>query len=197
MKALNIYCLLGLAIIFLSCPKDVWAQTGSRSLAPSAIETNAKDEVVLLRALVDEVQQLRLTLQRTALGAYRCQVVFERQRLQQGRVDSATRELQTLRLQLDNAKFSRTQFVERAKETQEQLDQEQDQKRRNMLEQQLKEFKIIMSTQSQQDERQRDREVLLTTQVQAEQLKLDDLTNQLDNLERELVTASRPGARDQ
>jgi len=194
MKALNIYCLLGLAIICLSCPKDIWAQTGSRSLAPSATETNAKDEGVLLRALVDEVRQLRLTLQRTSLAAYRLQVVFERQRLQQGRVDSATRELQTLRLQIDNAKFSRTQFVERAKETQEQLDQEQDQKRRNMLEQQLKEFKIIMSTQSQQDERQRDREVLLTTQVQAEQLKLDDLTNQLDNLERELVAASRPGA---
>ena len=197
MKALNIYCLLGLAIICLSCPKDIWAQTGSRSLAPSATETNAKTEEALLRTLVDEVRQLRLTLQRTVLSVHRFQVVFERQRLQQGRVDSVTRELQILSLQLDNAKFARTQFVERAKQTQEQLDQEQDQKRRNMLEQQLKEFKIILSTRSQQDDRQREREILLTTQLQAEQLKLDDLTNQLDSLERELTAGSRPGARDQ
>jgi hypothetical protein len=197
MKAMNIYCLLGLITICLFCPKDVWAQTGNLSLAPSTIEAKAKDEELLLRTLVDEVRQLRLALQRTSLGAYRFQFVFERQRLQQGRVDSATREVQTLRLQIDNAKFARTQFVERAKETQEQLEQEQDQKRRTMLEQQLKEFKVILSTQAQQDERQRDREQVLTAQLQVDQLKLDDLNNQLDNLERELTTPSNPGTKDQ
>jgi hypothetical protein len=197
MKASKFYCLLGLAIICLFCPKDVRAQPVSNLPATSAIETNTKDEVVLLRTLVDEVRQLRLTLQRTVLSAHRFQIVFERQRFQQGRVDAVARELQTLSLQLDNAKFARTQFVERAKQAQEQLDLEPDLKRHNMLEQQLKEFKLILSTQSQQDERHRERETLLNTQLQVEQLKLDDLTNQLDNLERELTAASRPSARDQ
>jgi hypothetical protein len=197
MKASKFYCLLGLVIICLFCPKDVRAQPVSNSLAPSATDTNAKAEEVLLRTLVDEVRQLRLTLLRTVVSAHRFQVVLERQRLQQGRVDSVTRELQSLSLQRDNAKFARTQFVERAKQTQDQLDLEPDLKRHNMLEQQLKEFKIILSTQSQQDDRQRERETLLNTQLQLEQLKLDDLTNQLDNLERELTAESRPGARDQ
>ena len=197
MKTSNIYCLLGLITICLFCPQDVSAQTGNRSLATSTIEANAKDEALLLRTLVDEVRQLRLTLQRTTLGAYRVQFAFERQRLQQGRVDSATQEVATLRLQLDNTKFTRTQFLERAKEIQGQLDQEQDAKRRTMLEQQLKEFKRISSSQSQQDERQREREMLLTTQLQADQIKLNDLTYQLDNLERELTTLSNPGAKDQ
>jgi SMC interacting uncharacterized protein involved in chromosome segregation len=197
MKASKSYCLLGLAIICLFCSKDVHAQPVSNALAPSAIEPKAKDEVVLLRTLVDEVRQLRLTLQRTVLSAHRFQVVLERHRLQQGRVDSVTQELQTLSLQRDNAKFARTQFVERAKQAQEQLDLEPDLKRHNMLEQQLKEFKIILSTQSQQDDRQRERETLLNTQLQVEQLKLDDLTNQLDSLERELTAGSRQDARDQ
>jgi len=111
-------------------------------------------------------------------------------------VDSATKELATLRLQLENTRFTRTQFVERAKEVQGQLEQEQDAKRRNMLEQQLKEFKKLLSTQAQQEQRQTEREVLLTAELQAEQVKLNDLTYQLDNLERELA-ALNPGARDQ
>jgi hypothetical protein len=197
MKAPKFYCLIGLIAICLFCSIEISAQTVNPSLAAAPIEANAKDEVALLHKLVDEVRQLRLTLQRTTLGAYRVQFAFERQRLQQTRVDSATQELATLRLQIDNTKFTRTQFLERAKEILAQLDQEQDAKRRTMFEQQLKEFKRISSTQSQQDERQREREMLLTIQLQAEQIKLNDLTYQLDSLERELATLSNPGAKDQ
>jgi hypothetical protein len=202
MKAPSIYCLIGLIAICLFCRIDISAQTRNPSLATVTIEANAKDEnakdeVALLHKLVDEVRQLRLTLQRTTLGAYRVQFAFERQRLQQARVDAATQQVATVRVQLDNTKFSRTQFGERAKETQAQLDQEQDAKRRNLLEQQLKEFKRLLSTQAQQEERQSVREILLTTQLQADQIKLDDLTYQLENLERELAALSNPGAKDQ
>jgi len=196
MKTLNICCLLGLITLYLFFPQDIRAQTGNRLASASTIDADAKDEAHLLRTLVDEVRQLRLTLQRTTLVAYRVQFAFERQRLQQARVDSATKELATLRLQLENTRFTRTQFVERAKEVQGQLEQEQDAKRRNMLEQQLKEFKKLLSTQAQQEQRQTEREVLLTAELQAEQVKLNDLTYQLDNLERELA-ALNPGARDQ
>ena len=197
MKASNIYCLIGLIAICLLCPLDTSAQTGNPALATATIEANVKDEVALLHKLVDEVRQLRLTLQRTTLGAYRVQFAFERQRLQQGRVDSATQEVARLRLQLDNMKFNRTQFLERAKEMQGQLDQEQDAKRRNMLEQQLKELRRTLGTQAQQEERQSQREMLLAIQLQSDQIKLNDLTYQLDNLERELATVSNSVAKDQ
>jgi hypothetical protein len=197
MKASNIYCLVGLVTIGLFCPTRMSAQTANRAPASSTIEVRTQAEELLLRTLVDEVRQLRLTLQRTTLGAYRFQLSFERLRLQQARVDSMTRELESVRLQLDNTKFTRTQFGARAKETQEQLDQEQDVKRRGVLEQQIKEFKRMLSTQTQQEERQTERQMLLHTQLQAEQLKLSDLNNQLDYVERELTTASNAGAKNQ
>lgn len=188
MKAPNTYCLLALLTICFCWPNAA-GQTANRSIATLNTETKTEDEE-LVRTLVEEVRQLRLTLQRTTVGAYRFQLAFERLRLQQGRVDSLTRQMESLHLQLDSTKFARTQFEARAKDTQEQLDHEQDAKRRAVLEQQLKEYKRILGTQTQQEQRQRDREIVLTGQLQAEQLKLSDLNNQLDNLERELMSLS-------
>jgi hypothetical protein len=54
-----------------------------------------------------------------------------------------------------------------------------------------------LGTQAQQEERQSEREILLASQLQAEQIKLNDLTYQLENLERELATLSNLGATDQ
>ncbi|MFL6209947.1 MAG: hypothetical protein ACJ74W_13910 [Pyrinomonadaceae bacterium] len=191
MKASTFGSLTGIFVICFACATHASAQTVDHAQTGSAAVATDVGEAALLRSLLAEMRQLRLTLQRTTAATYRFQLILDRMRLQQGRVDMLTRDLEGARLQLANAQFAQTQYAARAKETEEQLGQEQDAKRHAILEQQLKEFKRLAGVQAQQEERFREREAQLTAQLQTEQLKLDGLNTQLDNLEQILTARAQ------
>lgn len=188
MRKLLYCCLIGLAVTCFAYPINAPAQTGSRT--QTAAEARPSGEEALLRALLDEVRELRLALRRMTAVTYRFQSALDRVRSQQARVDAMTREVDGVRLQLSNMRASRTQLEERAKELEERLRQEQDAKLRAALEVQLKEFRRILSLQASQEERHREREAQLTTQLQTEQFKLGEINSLLDSLERELADVS-------
>ncbi|HEY0084051.1 MAG TPA: hypothetical protein VGB61_14835 [Pyrinomonadaceae bacterium] len=140
----------------------------------------------MLRALLDEVRQLRLTLQRTSLNTTRAQLAFERMRLQRSRLDVLLREAESVRAQRDSVREALAQSGDRFKELEEQTGHASDAALRARFERQLVLSKQVLNAHARREEQLREREAQLNAQLQAEQAKLGELEDQLGNLEREL-----------
>jgi chromosome segregation ATPase len=180
MKRPTLYCLLCFGILWLLSPGALQAQSSNR-----AAEATASDQQVL-QALLGEVRQLRLTLQRTNLSVFRAQIMIERLRMQQERVDRLTRQLEENQNEITGSALSQSQLTERSREMESQMKLEQDAGRRSQLEAQYKELKYIMNQQTERETQLRAHQGQLTTQLQAERTKLDDIDSRLEALEREL-----------
>ena len=139
-----------------------------------------------LRALLDEVRQLRLALQRTSLTTTRAQLAFERMRLQRGRLDALLREVESVRSQLLSVRDALSQAAERVKELDELTGQTSDASLRARFERQLNLSKQVLNSHTRREEQLRERDTQLTAQLNIEQAKLVELEDQLTNLEREL-----------
>jgi chromosome segregation ATPase len=149
-------------------------------------ETPKADDSKVFRELLDEVRQLRMALQRAKTANHRLQVTLERIRLQQARVDSLTRSLENVRTRLADLKNARPQMEEQIKYVEELIESGKEQNRRAEVEQQVKEMKSRMSSWSREEERLRERDAALSTELRVEQTILSDLQGQLDNMVREL-----------
>lgn len=144
------------------------------------------EERQVLRALLDEMRQLRLALQRANAVNHRLQITVERLRLQQGRVDSIARSLENVRSRMTDLKSSRPQMEEQMKYVEEVLARATEQNRRELVELELKEMKARMASWSREEEQLREREAALTSELQIEQNKLSELNGQLENVIRQL-----------
>jgi hypothetical protein len=180
MKRSTLYFLLCFGIIWLLSPCALRAQSSNRTA-----ETTAGDQQVL-QALLSEVRQLRLTLQRTNLSVFRAQIMIERLRMQQERVDRLARQLEENQNEFTGSALSQSQLTERSKELESQIKLEQDAGRRAQFEAQYKELKYIMDQQTERETQLRARQAQLTVQLQAERTKLDQIDSRLEALEREL-----------
>jgi hypothetical protein len=175
-----------LSFRILICLSTVFLLTGLASAQTSNLADSAQvDEGQTLRALLKEVRELRLALQRTNLNAVRSQLIFERMRLQTARVDSLARELDNTRAQLFTLRDFRTQGAERVKDYEEQIGQEGDATRRGQLERQKNSMKQNLSSQARREEQLSGRQEQLSLQLQTEQAKLTDLEGQIASFERE------------
>jgi chromosome segregation ATPase len=168
------------AAAFFVVATTVSGQTGSPP-GPSR-----DDDRQVLRALLDEVRQLRLALQRANVVSHRLRVALERIRLQQARVDSLTRALEGVRSRLTDLKAARPQMEDQIKYAEDVMSGTADPTRRAELEQQIKEMRGRLSVWAREEEQARNREGELSSELQAEQTKLNDLHNRLDYMEREL-----------
>jgi hypothetical protein len=163
----------------------IWGAQQQQSGSPSA-DILPGGERQTLRALLDEVHQLRLALQRANLTSTRAQLAFERMRLQRARLDTLLREVESVRSQLLSLREALAQTTDRIKETVEQIVQTPEAALRARLERQLTLSKQVLHSQTRREEQFRERETQLAAQVQIEQAKLGELEEQLGNLEREL-----------
>lgn len=186
MKRSTLYCLLCFGILWLLSPCALRAQSSNR-----AAETTPGDQQVL-QALLSEVRQLRLTLQRANLSVFRAQIMIERLRMQQERVDRLARQLEENQNELTGSALSQSQLTERGKELESQIKSEQDAGRRAQLEAQSKELTYIMEQQTERETQLRARQGQLATQLQAERTKLDEIDSRLEALERELEQQPQP-----
>jgi len=179
-KRSTLYCLLCFGILWLLFPVALRAQTGNRTA-----ETTP-DGQPALQSLLREVRQLRLALQRTNLNVFRAQIMLERMRTQQERVDRLTRQLEENQNEITGSDLSQSQITERSRDLESQIKQEQDAERRAQLEAQSKELKFIMDQQTERETQLRARQAQLTTQLLTERAKLDEMDSRLESLEREL-----------
>jgi chromosome segregation ATPase len=142
----------------------------------------------ILQALLDEVRQLRLELRRANAVSQRLQVALARTRLQEARVESLARSLQTSRTRLAEVQETRSRVEGEIKEAEERLGREPNGDPRAMLEFEIKEMRNRLGILAREEEQARGRESSLATELQAEQAKLNDLNNQLDDMMRQLET---------
>jgi chromosome segregation ATPase len=173
----------------------VQAQTAQPLATPAPLGRLSADEASALRELLNEVHLLRIALQSTTAGAKRIQLAAERVRLQQERVDKAAKDLEDTRNQLAELKANQLRMGETLKELDRQIRQEAFPARRSELEKQYRLSKIELDPLAERETRLKDREGQQMAFLAAEQSKLHELNEKLNELEREFeeqAAAERP-----
>jgi chromosome segregation ATPase len=182
---------LGFGILLLAC-LSFTSFSRSQANTNSVNQSQQADNGQTMQALLSEVRQLRLAIQRSNLNAYHAQVTFERVRMQQQRVDRLNEKLSEVREQIAKIKMEQTQLPEQARAAEGRLSQETDPARRRSLEDMQKGLKYEIERLSQMEAHGRETESQLNGQLQIEQAKLSELNDSLDALQKELEIEGKP-----
>ena len=187
-KAISTICLLFLATLVFTSFGDPQTATGA-----DAKDAQGDNEQAM-QALVNEVRQLRLAIQRSNLSAHHSQVVIERMRSQQQTVDRVAERLRWAREEASRFKMympiQQAEIQNRLKIIEADLSETLDAKTRRAKEGELEITKQRLGMMGQEETRVRETESQLAAQLQIEQAKLTELNDQLDALQRELETPS-------
>jgi len=97
-----------------------------------------------------------------------------------------TRQLENIHSQAADMRSARPQLEQQIKDAEDQLDRTPEPNAHADLESRIKAAKANLTRMTQEEERLRNRETALDGQLQTEQLKLNELNNQLDVLMTEL-----------
>jgi hypothetical protein len=159
------------------------------SVIPGVRAQTSSDQTI--QALLAEVRQLRLTLERSAVIAPRIQVTLQRMQIQQDSVSRASRELEDLRAHLSKSAAEETRLSAQIKEAELNAAREQDPGRRRELETDVNAMKSLVEQQRIGDSQVRARESEIAGRLQTEQAKLDELNNRLNTLEQ-MLEAPQP-----
>jgi len=182
LKETLVICLLVLTVFGLTSLTNSKAFTQSNTQpAPSSGEQT-------LQALLSEVHQLRVTMQRANLNTYHAQITIERLKLQQQRVDRLTAQLGDVRKQLAETRKTFSQNSDNMKSFERKLAKETDAPERARLEASIQSWKAELEELNQKEQQEQAYETQLNAQLQLEQAKLAELSDRLDTLQRELET---------
>jgi hypothetical protein len=144
-----------------------------------------------MQALLNEVRQLRLAIQRSNLTAHHSQVIIERMRTQRQQVDRLSDRLRGNRDQIAHLKMEQTEHQHELKKIEERLSQQTDVGVIGELEERRDHHKRRLEFLVQEEARSRENESQSAAQLLIEQAKLAEFNDQLDALQRELEKAAR------
>jgi chromosome segregation ATPase len=179
-KAISIICLLLMTtLVFTSFGGP---QTATNNKAKTAEGENDPT----MQALLNEVRQLRLAIQKSNLSAYHAQIIIERMRSQRQSVDRLSERLRDTRERIANGKIPQAEFQMELKRIEGRLSQEREDERRQDMEEQQDMFKTRLGALAKEETRLQEVESQLAAQLQVEQARLAELDDQLDALRREL-----------
>ena len=139
-----------------------------------------------LEALLSEVHQLRIALERSNGIAPRIQIAVERLKLQQEQVARTARELADLRRELDGNRSNLTRMQQHLQSVENAESQETDLARKRDLGDALKMAKLENEQVEKSLQQLQLHEGELAGQMQSEQSRLTELNDRLDQLERAL-----------
>ena len=152
----------------------------------AAAQTNTSQT---LAALLAEVRQLRVAVERAMSIGPRVQLLLQRVQIQETKVTRLSRDLQDIRNQITDvtneastSDKSLEEFAERAKE-------EQNPALRQALDERLRATKSQIEALKAREQQWRVRASEIASELQVEQSKLDVLEAQLDRLEKQLEAA--------
>ena len=165
---------------------------GAASFSAPTGQTSQGDSGQTMQALLSEVHQLRLAIQRSNLNTYHAQVTLERLRLQQQQVDRVNDKLGGARALIARVQMDRSRLQADLPRLETQLSQESDPGRRRDMENQQQAIKLEVERQLETISQQRELESQLSAQVQVEQAKLNELNERLDALQKELENVDKP-----
>jgi hypothetical protein len=164
-----------------------------RGLEAEPVPTNTQPEVQLLRALLVEMRQLRLELQRNMLNQHRSNLMLERIKREQDYIDALEKRLEGVREQIrDLTSAGRyDDELEDIKETEIAIEETTDRLERADLIQDQARCKRLLERRKKVDsvslEQQRGREREIQEKLETEKSSLLALQYQLDAMEREIA----------
>jgi hypothetical protein len=144
-------------------------------------------------ALLREVRLIRETLQRAQGNAQREQMVVERMRTHDQRVERLDRQLMELRDEIGGIEVHLRQTKERDESLELQIERANDPAQRRVLEAEGKEMRFTQDAQKQRLDRLRERESAIAAALQREERTLRGLEVRLEALDRELEAEARKG----
>ena len=131
---------------------------------------------------------LRIALERSSTLVPRLQLTVTRFQMQQDRVERLSRDLATLRAQLVTDSFSKEHMTASLRQFEEKATQTQDPALKTQLEDAANSMKSELEQQALREQQWRSQESEQSGQLRAEQAKLNDLSQQLDQLDRQMQT---------
>lgn len=160
------------------------------SVATAPAPTQTSDNATL-QALVSEVRQLRLAIEKSVSLGPRMQLIFERARLQDQKVARISQQLDDVRKRLGDETARQTQATERLERVEQTLTSETDPQRRN----ELKEVQVMLKAEAATgpDQQLAARESELANSLRTEQAILSELDGKLDAIERQLEALPAAG----
>ena len=178
----------GLTLAFLLCLVTLCFISPSATLAQNnkPAESVQGDRDQTLKQLLSEVRELRLAVQRATVSNTRFRMLIERVRVQQAHADALSRQLESVRSQVAEFKATKPQMEQQIKDAEDLLDRTPDPSAHADLESRIKGGKANLVRLAQEDERFRNRETALDTELQGAQAKLNELNGQMDALMSEL-----------
>jgi chromosome segregation ATPase len=151
---------------------------------PGAMAQAPPDDTI--QALLAEVRQLRIALEKSTSVVPRIQLALQRVQTQQDSVQRAAQQLDGLRDRLAASASRQAERASRRKAIEAEIGREQDPVRRAALESELKQMNLMKDQPQEEDLQLRTREVELSGHLRAEQAKLDELSERLTALEHML-----------
>ncbi|MDX6500497.1 MAG: hypothetical protein QOG23_3757 [Blastocatellia bacterium] len=156
---------------------------------PICAQTKNDSDSPALRQLTEEVRSLRQVLERTSGYSFRGQLIIDRIRMKQDRVDKLSSALDDTKNELHQLELQSPSLDERVKDLTETLEKTPTADR-GPLEGELKVAKQAVTVQKQRQDELRDRESQLMQSLHDEETHLQDLERRLTALETELERAS-------
>jgi SMC interacting uncharacterized protein involved in chromosome segregation len=156
------------------------------ALGQQAGTTDVSPEKATLQALLTEVRQLRFALERSTSVLTRIQLALQRLQLQQERVDRLSKQLQDSHTQTAGTLDRKAHLVTAVQQFESRISQEQDPTRRKGLELEMKGLTVELEELTVREQREQAQEIQFSGQLQTEQAKLGELSDQLNELDKKL-----------
>jgi hypothetical protein len=144
-----------------------------------------------LQALLNEVHQLRVDIQTTAITMQRVQIVLYRLQSQTNLATRAASQLEQARTQIGFAQMQKKNMAAQVQHMESTLRDTQNQAERKQLEESLPQMKLQLDRATSEEERIQSVLIEAETQNRSEQAKLGDLQDQLDRLDKVLDSLSK------
>ena len=145
-----------------------------------------------LQALLSELRLLRQDLRTTTVAAQRSQILIYRLQGQEAAVGRASKRLDEAREKLARTQDERKQTAFEVKRLEDFVNNtENPPTQRKALENRLSELKARLESLGSEEQHHQSREIDAEQQLRAEEVRLSDLRDQLDRLDKALENASR------
>jgi chromosome segregation ATPase len=153
---------------------------------------SAPSDSQTLQALLSEVRQMRQDLRTTTIAAQRSQILIYRLQGQEASVARASQRLDEAREKLARTQDERKHVAADVKQNEDFVsDTQNPATQRKAFENRLSELKTRLESLEGDEQQSQSREIEAEQQLRAEEVRLSDLRDQLDRLDKTLENASR------
>lgn len=164
----------------------------------TAFGQTASTDSQTLQALLTEVHQLRQDLQTAATAARRAQILIYRLYAQEAAVERASQRFDEAKSVADQFQVRKKWETLRLKEYEDRKDRAENPAERKQLDDVISNLKSEMEEWAPMEQEAQTKEMELAEQLRIEQAKLGQLHDELDRLDRTVISAAfRPGSTPQ